>query len=314
MSQFTIYKSSDASAITMSGQSGSLLSVLDSVLVNGYGSKPGAGWTKPFPNTSSVGCYRLGTGSMLYLSVDDSAVATAKEARITGYDLLTSINTGTNPFPTSSQGVGGVAMVVARKSATIDTASRSWIIAADSRSCYVFVQTGDLANTYLAFFFGDFYTFASPDTANCMIVGRTTENSALMTADNLDRFSNVNTSDAGHFVAHTIGGGGTSITVGKHGDNAKANNGTGSQGSLPYPNTADTGVYISPVWISENATSAIRGTMRGFYHFCHSPSGVSDGQQFTGSGTYAGKSFQVVKSSANSCVYFLETSNTLDTN
>ena len=54
--------------------------------------------------------------------------------------------------------------------------------------------------------------------------------------------------------------------------------------------------------------------MRGFYHLCHAIAGFSDGQTFSGSGDYAGKTFQVVKQSANNGLYCIEISNTVETN
>jgi hypothetical protein len=42
--QFTVYSSGDIGSPQLTGTSASLISVLDGVLVNGYGSKAGAGW------------------------------------------------------------------------------------------------------------------------------------------------------------------------------------------------------------------------------------------------------------------------------
>src|ERR1041385_169448 len=179
-SQFTIYQSGDTSAPTLNGLTGSLLTVLDACLVNGYGSKPGAGWLKPFPNTGSAGCYQQPTGSMLYLIVNDAAggAGGGQEARITGYDSLTSIASGSNPFPSGS-------FIVARKSAAASATARTWIIVADSSSFYGFVLTGDFANNYYAFSFGDFYSLSgSADAWKAMVVGRATENNSTQAVEN----------------------------------------------------------------------------------------------------------------------------------
>ena len=73
LSQFKLYQSSDVGAPIFYGTSGSLVDLLDACLVNGYGSKSGAGWIKPFPNTGNkVGCYKMNTGSLACLIVQDN--------------------------------------------------------------------------------------------------------------------------------------------------------------------------------------------------------------------------------------------------
>ena len=40
---WTVYRSDDAGAPNLTGAAGSLIAILDAVLVNGYGAKPAAG-------------------------------------------------------------------------------------------------------------------------------------------------------------------------------------------------------------------------------------------------------------------------------
>lgn len=58
----TVYRFDDAGAPTLSAAAGALISVLDACLVNGYGAKPAAGWTKAFSDTNQA-AYRQGAGS-----------------------------------------------------------------------------------------------------------------------------------------------------------------------------------------------------------------------------------------------------------
>ena len=317
---FTIYRSTDGSAPTLNGLTGSLLDVLDACLVNGYGTQPGAGWTKPFPNTSSYGCYTIPTGSALSLFVSDNGpgAGVGKEARMTGWDSITSIldgaATGSNQFPTSAQLAIGPGAVVVRKSANATATAVSWLIAADSRSMYGFVQS-DTAGIWQGFSFGDFYSVktGSLDAFNCMIVGKAVENTATATGDRLDALSVLTTPTTGHFGAHTFSGTGGSITISKHGDATKGS-AAALLGTVTYPNSVDNGLYVSPVWVCEEALSLIRGRMRGFYQVLHPIAGFSDQQTFSGLGGYAGKSFLILKQSGNSGLYCIETSDTLETN
>ena len=74
-----VYSSTDASAPVLTGQVGSLIAVLDACLVNGYGTKTAAGWTKPFADASNTAVYRSGSGSRAFFRFfDDGTAATQK--------------------------------------------------------------------------------------------------------------------------------------------------------------------------------------------------------------------------------------------
>jgi hypothetical protein len=317
MAQFTIYKSTDSSAPTLSGTAGALLTVLDAVLVNGYGSQAAAGWSKPFVNSGNVGCYKGGSGVQLSVSINDNAPVTAKEARVSGYESLSSVSAGTNPFPTTAQSVGASSnFCIWRKSNTADGTARPWIIYADARTFYLFVQTGDSGTVYQTMGFGEFYSLKTGgDSYNYFITGRTTENSATITLDSLDVLSAIGSSVSQNFAARASSAAVGSITIGKHGDGVK---GSTSQflGSVVFPNTTDSGVYVSPVWVVENGTSNIRGRLRGIYQPLHAISNFTDQQTFSADAgsSLAGRSFVAVKSTGNAGCIFVETSATLDTN
>ena len=108
-------------------------------------------------------------------------------------------------------------------------------------------------------------------------------------------------------------GTGTSITIAKHGDTV-AGNANFFYGVIPYPNPADNGLYLSPIWIVEGTSLATRGLLRGIYQPLHPIASFVDGQTFSGSLDYAGKTFIAFKTTPNSGLYIFETSNTLLTN
>jgi len=318
MAQFTTYASTDGSAPTLSGTNGSLITVLDAILVNGYGSKAAAGWSKAFSGTSKA-AYRMGSSNQHYLRVQDDGpgAGTAKEARITGYESMSDVDTGINPFPTAAQGVGGVAMQVARKSATADATARAWVCIADSRTMYFFAKTGDGATTYLTFAFGDFYSLIPSDPYRTFLMGRNAENSATLSADRLDTLATSVGSTSAIYVTRGHTGFGGSVNMGKHGDNTKGGGSGVLNGTTPFTNPADGAIYLAQVWIHDPTTAPInglRGRMRGFYHFCHAIASVNDLDTFSGTGNLASKTFLILKQSGNVGLYVMETSNTLETN
>lgn len=164
-----VYKSTDAGAPQLSGQVGSLTALLDAVLVNGYGSgsvaKPAAGWTRELVGTNRR-AYRndpvAGTG--FYLDVDDSAqVGTARFATVRGYDVLRSFGDGDGPTPQPSQVVNGS---VVAKSRELSGNSVRWVIIADSRSFYLFINPGPAnpVDQRAPYFFGDFVSYKPGDS------------------------------------------------------------------------------------------------------------------------------------------------------
>lgn len=321
MAQFTIYKSSDPSAPTLSGTVGDLINLLDKCLVAGYGSKAAAGWTKPYTGTNRAS-FKQGAGSGLYLRVADDAPVTAKEARITGYRTMSDVNTGTVPFPDATQGIGGLAYICARKSATANATTRDWIVVADARTVYVFILTGDIAGVYLTFAFGDIYTLLTGDLYNCIIIGRILEDSAN-TGIGLGvlRHDGTLLANDGHFMADSYTGVANSIAIGKHSDYAKL--GFSSQYApfssqyAPFPNPADGAAILSRVWVHQTGKD-LRGRLRGIWCPCHVVGSFADGSTLIGTGELAGKTFyfiyNVQSQSGGSGVIAIETSNSVETN
>lgn len=317
MAQFTKYTGN------VQGVAGNLIAALDAALVTGQS------WTTGTDSNRSW--YRPPSGNQLYLAVDDSGVVTAKEARITGFEQQPTITaspiTGTNPFPTAAQNAAsnGVACMIVRKSYSADGTNRAYIIYADARTVYCFILTTDAngsGTTYLAWMFGEFYSFVSADAWNTMIVGRIAENSATITNDRLDNCS-VTTMAAtapGHYIArayNALPNSNGSLLVGVHGDVVKSAQSTilsGAANCMAYPNPADGGLYLSPVFVHETASLALRGYLRGLWQVCHVTGGFNHGDVFTGTGALAGKTFEIIKPSGSASLYCIETSNTLPTN
>jgi hypothetical protein len=344
---FTIYKSSDASAPSLTNAAGTLITVLDDILRAGYGSKSPAGWTKPYTNSTTQAAFQnasaaspTGTGTGFFLSVDDSAdvpTAAGNEARICGFESMSAVGSGMGtgsgqfPYPSAAQYNRGTEVspygwVNVRKSK--DSSAKNWVAFADTLTLYFFVQAEATA-TYHGIAFGDFYSlYGTSDNWRCILIGRSTENGATFSGamDNLSlitmmTFSAGQASVGTHYVAKTYGGGGSGIAVGKHGDLVKAGLTAVAYSSLVMgvtgiqtPNGPDNSYYISPIWVHEPSGSIVRGRMRGLWHLCHPASSFSDGQTFTATGAVAGKTFQVIKLTDGAGCLAIETSDTLEQN
>jgi len=352
LSQFIVYSSGDRNAPSLNGISGSLLNVLDQCLVTGYGTKPAAGWTKPFGTdpTQSIAAYRPPSGSRMNLLVYDnnpSQSFTSGASQVLGrcawwvgweqlYGLTgssnTSIGSGSGNFPQTAQLIGTQQPIsssyVVLKSITSDAVQRFWIMFADAYCMHLFIQN---SSAYGWYHFGSLYSLKGPsDVYNCWINGRyaMVDNDATSRQSGDDYLPQPPFSQYGWptAVARVAGGGGPAALALKISDGGKCTSQTvtspgGSgivnqvimQGVIPAPNATDNTLYFSPVWIGEGAAQ-LRGRIRGLWMICHPASSFSDGQTIQGANELAGKTFQIVKPMGGGSAFAMEISPTLESN
>jgi len=323
VSQLKVYRSTDASAPSLNGNAGSLISVLDGCLVTGYGvqTAPSPAWTHPVATASNIASYKQPAGSGFGVVINDATpdgTALGKEAWATGWESVAGVGSpvgsGTNQFPTAAQ-LLTTGHVVIRKSTATGATVRDWVVFADSRTFYFFALTGDVGGTYFGFMFGDIYSvLATADPYNCAIIGRNVVNGALAANEGMDLFSTLSSAVVGNYLARSYSGAVGSTTFGKHGDATKGS-GTSLLGTMQYPNPEDSDIYLSPIWVAENGGPNIRGRLRGIYQPLHAIANFTDGQTLVANaGDYNGKSFVFIKQSINAGIYLMETSNTVETN
>lgn len=294
----TVYRSSDASAPVLTGTAGDLINLLDKCLVSGYGSKSAAGWSRKtaFAGANSTrAVFQQGGGNSFYLDVDDRGAsspltgASGKEAAIRGYEAMTDVSTGTNPFPTTGQQAAATANW--RKSATADAVPRGWFLIADDRSFILGVLTQDTANQYQIAIFGDIYSTKTGDGYRTGIWVRTAVNSASGSAG-FGQFSTTLISSAtGFYVARTAAQTGTSVNLGC------SILGSSPEGTISLINQAANGdgnVYLSRMMVGDQTSAVLRGWLRGLYEIL-TPIGLNDGDTFSGAGDFAGRTFVVVR-------------------
>lgn len=103
---------------------------------------PGLGWTNPFSSGTQTRVYRQGGAAAhkRFLRVYDGNVTTTTYFYLRAYENMTAINTGTGPFPTSSEKSGNGAEFYCGNSP-----ARPWIIVGTPRAFYFLF---DYANDY----------------------------------------------------------------------------------------------------------------------------------------------------------------------
>lgn len=293
----SLYLSTDAGAPVITGQAGSILTALTAILVNGYGSRAAAGWTKPYTGTNKA-VFKAGSGNQGCLWIDDSGLGAGglKESRLFGYEAMTALDTGTGQFPTASQSSVGI---VLRKSATADGVARPWVCVADGNCFQLWIVTGDHAgNRSLGTFFGDIVSYKTGGDAYSMaLIGRAVENAVTETNERLSYVGTAINQAAmtGHYLARGYTGLGTAQNVGKFLDGSKSptltSNTMGTGSVLAYPNAVDGGLYVSPVWVCQN--SILRGHVPYLWAPMHSAP-LTHLDTYNGTGSLAGKKFMAV--------------------
>lgn len=278
----TVYKSTDASAPTCSGLGGSLVSLLDAVLVNGYGSKAGLGWTIVDTGTNwRVYRHNPITGSGKYLYVNDAGIGTGttKDALVRGYESWDLVNhVGIDPFPQVAQMARGL---VWKKSLTADGTARPWMIVGNERSFYLFTDfASGPSGIRQPFFAGDFVSFVPGDQSNYLVSGGFIENAgtneivsrALTTGGGTTASPSPSTA-MGYVAANANGGVKSALVI----SGAATLMATGSGfpygslqgGARPYPGPATGGLDTARILIQEGSFGE-RGEWPGIMQPLHS--------------------------------------------
>lgn len=311
------YYSSDASAPVLTGQAGSLIAVLDACLVNGYGAKAASGWAKEFSGTNKA-VYRAPSGRRFRLRVDDSA---GTDARLVGYEVMTDVDTGTFPFPTSGQLSGGL---YCRKSNAATADPRGWVVVATQTAFYFLPvdnssnwATGNSYTTCCGqFFFGDFVSLLPGDVYNTVLFGAHTTGTY---AGNFGRQSSLVefSGQTGHYMARDYTGsaaGSTFITKRPVLDPSQSTIIGGYANLGPYPDPITGQMIVSPIGIYELITGS-RYALRGYLPGMLAPLHETPAQQadtIDGGGDLTGKTYLLatVGYSAQTGRAFIEISDT----
>jgi hypothetical protein len=279
----TIYRSTDAFAPQLDDSAGSLLSVLDACLVNGYGTgadeKPAAGWSKPYTGTNKA-VYRnsmANDGTGAHFRVEDSGTAAKLRGHLTMSDVDTGGDNGTPAVASYPDGVdiskgGGSAL--------------EWILIADDRTVWLACAEDMLAG------FGDFESFIPADAGDYFVVGHTQagDGTSLITFNGVRRLETP-TGATAMWIATPADQSDAAInfsvpylTVGRSANqdgDVGADEHIGGSGALlpdPEPHTGDR--FFTPALIG--AEGMLRGRLRGMYAPLNDLRG-QHGQTITGS-------------------------------
>lgn len=226
------------------------------------------GWAKPFSGTNTAAYQSPESNSTkMYCRVDDTGT---NYARIVGCESMISIDSYSRLFPTATQRSGGLWIT---KSNTADTVSRSWEIVGDGYSFFLFTTHGlSTATNKDTFYFGDPCSEMLSDPYGCLIYGNYGGNvgnwpGANSYAQTIHNSTQLITTDVAHYFARNYMQTGTACLALKHGNYTLGGNILGYNAAVPYPNPADNGLHVSPIFVTD--PYCVRAQLKGLWQPLH---------------------------------------------
>lgn len=231
-----------------------------------------AGWTKKFTGTN-LAVYQSSDplSTKMCLRVDDTGTT---NARITCFETMSDINTGTGQFPTSGQQTGGLFW---SKSSNANATANLWIVAADGRFFYTAraFRSGNnptdiVPSASEIHAFGDIFPTKVADPYACLVSGE----SADRTNNNIGQVStnsmaaNAAGAAPGLFMPRAYTGLGTSNLMGRAAPSFSGQTNSGFSGVIangtPFPNPTDGGLYLTQQYIFDAQNASIGNVHRGY--------------------------------------------------
>lgn len=229
------------------------------------------GWNKPFSGTNLAAYQSAESDSTkMYLRVNDTA---GQYARFIGCEYIVDINTNYGGlFPTTAQLSGGVYIT---KSYSADSVIRNWIVVGDGYEFFLYCAYS-YANAYPFIFeifhFGDPCSEMLSDPYGCLIYGAAGSNvgnwpNTSSYAHTIHNSAALITSDLFHYFARSYLQTGKSVFALKHGNYTLGGNILGYNAAVPYPNPADNGLHISPIFVTD--PYCVRAQLKGLWQPLH---------------------------------------------
>lgn len=224
------------------------------------------GWTKPFSGTQKA-MYKAAGGGQRCLRVihTNQQVAFAR-----GFEAATSIDTGTNPFPTVAQVASEGVYWITNHPNNANVAE--WMLFGDDRFFVLMLNghKGTYSDTMWGMYmFGDINTYGPADTYNCVLNGginwTSYFHSLYGTPCSLGRLSDYSPASTDNFIgsylARSYTGGAGPVRWAAVGNPLGLGFGNGL---LMYPNPTDDSVPLQfPLIVAEEGYTALRGELPG---------------------------------------------------
>jgi hypothetical protein len=259
------------------------------------------GWLIKFTGTN-LRDYQYQGANQRYLDFDDT---NAQFARVRGYGAMTSLGTGTDPFPTTTQFATAQSFC---KSTSASTAARNWCAYGSNQFVVITCEAaGNGLNAPVRIgqlFIGELVGLTHSGDVWGQAIGATVASDTLGTAPVL--YVHSSTVGTIWYAPRSYSQAGTAVALNRFGlDNRNI--------LLQLPHYLDGGIYMCPAQIGEGATIT-RGFLPGIWHPLNTQSTINwltYGEVFAGTGSFSGKLFTMIPSLTQTL--FAEVSQTVTT-
>ncbi|MCU4350225.1 hypothetical protein [Acinetobacter ursingii] len=261
-----------------------------------------AGFLKPYQGTNKAVYRSANTNStQTYFQVFDNGQTTigGMEAGFRMYETMVSTDIGTNLVPTANDRQYGIQL---RKSNTQDDTIRHWLIVSDGKTVYAFVGfrengvAGGFMSSWVeagAFIFGDFKPLSAQDGYCACLFGYNNNsisstdvdrsalsypyhaNSAFATGSSNHHYlsSGYDQWYAGYAKRNYLGTAEAGSRLWIWGKPAPAGDSSacviGGHAFIGYPNPADGSFMLTPIVLTSDFSSGVRGQLPGVYDSFH---------------------------------------------
>lgn len=318
---WTVYRSTDDGAPQILAARDSYNNALLAILVNGYGSKVGAGWTSPYSATGLRVFQQGAGGNNRFLRVYNGQ--TSGDAsygwlfNMASYESMTAVSTGTARWPTTAQQSGNGLWGRCRDLNTYDAGAGPlnpiWMCIANSNFFIMFICAsgnpeevgGDTSSGMTCF--GKFDSQKPGDTYGDIIAGGNTNDCTGY---------NASSSAFGQAYVtrnHTLTGGSIPATL--YSSSMRPGFISFGDGAVPFPDPVSGKMILEKIRIqtsttSDIATSSFRGVLPCTYTHPHPKASFPVNDFFSGNAAYAGRQYQIKALNPTSHRILVDVSNT----
>lgn len=223
-----------------------------------------AGWTKPFSGANkAVYRYPDVQSSRFYLRVDDSF---PNNTRVRGYESMSDVDAGTGAFPNVEQQPAGPYWPRANDSSLT---ARSWSVFADGRGVIVALAANlSTPTAHNCVTFGELIPTKANDPFCCILNAHLSDETQTTQIGAGALFRSIaDVYEHSVSIVRSVTGVGSAIACAKYFPviNCRAQNYiSGVTGGITYPNSADGGMYLSRVHVTQQGM-VFRGVVPGIY-------------------------------------------------
>lgn len=174
---FTLYTSDDTGAPVLSGTVGTLVDVLHACLVTGYGTKPAAGWSRPWVDANGRrAVFKPNDPQDCFFHFHDDGPNSGipQEANFWMGSAHDGAGTLSNTAP---QNIGYTPGWGIRKSSAAGSAARDWKMYADGKTALLFIFSPDSGGGWRPYLFGKVLAISPAEVYPWVCSGRTVWNS-----------------------------------------------------------------------------------------------------------------------------------------